>query len=148
MTNLKHIIIASCYVLFQTSFCTIQVNNNGVISFGAPVTAYTPNPFPLSGSSVLIAPYWADVDTFPSMGGFVHYRQTVDPAVLNLARDHIRAIFPLDFYNFIPTLLFIATWDHVGYYRSHTDKVLLIMVAAYYYNSLIFRPSHILQCCM
>lgn len=92
-------IIASCYVLFQTSFCTIQVNNNGVISFGAPVTAYTPNPFPLSGSSVLIAPYWADVDTFPSMGGFVHYRQTADPAVLNLARPH-QGNFPLGLLQF------------------------------------------------
>lgn len=86
------------------------------------MTAHTHNPFPLNGS-VLIAPYWADVDTIPSMGGFVHYRHTADPTSLNLTRDQIRAIFPVDFRNFTPTFLFIATWDHVGYYRSHTDKV-------------------------
>ena len=89
------------------------------------MTAYTPHPFPLSGRSVLIAPYWADVDTFPSSGS-VHYRQTADPAVLNLARDQIGAIFPLDF---TPTFLFIATWDHVGYYHSNSDKVCMVLLA-------------------
>ena len=91
------------------------------------MTAYTPNSFPISGRFVLISPYWADVDTFPSMGGFVHYRQTTDPAILNLARDHIRVIFPVNFQTFTPTFLLVATWDHVGYYRSHTDKVHIII---------------------
>lgn len=94
-----------------------------MISFDAPVTAYTPEPLPISGSRVLLSPYWADVDTRLSNGGFVHYRQSTDTALLNNARDQIRAIFPDDFQTFTPTFLFIATWDHVGYYNMRTDKV-------------------------
>jgi hypothetical protein len=100
------------------------VSNNGVISFDAPVTAHTPNSFPIPGGNfVLLSPYWADVDTRPPNGGFVHYRQSTDPALLNMARDQIRVIFPEDFQTFTPTFLFVATWDHVGYYNSRTDKV-------------------------
>lgn len=100
------------------------MNNNGVISFDAPVSAYTPNPFPIPGGNfVLLSPYWADVDTRPPNGGFVHYREITDLALLNMARDQIRAIFPEDFETFTPTFLFVATWDHVGYYNSRTDKV-------------------------
>lgn len=94
-----------------------------MISFDSPVTAYTPEPLPISGSRVLLSPYWADVDTRPSDGGFVYYRRSTDPTLLNNARDQIRAVFPLNFQTFTPTFLFIATWDHVGYYNSHTDKV-------------------------
>ena len=105
----------------------LQVNNNGVVSFDAPVTTYTPEPLPLSGGGILLSPYWADVDTRPLDGGFVLYRQSTDPALLNTARDQIRAIFPVDFQTFTPTFLFIATWDHVGYYNSRTDKVDLLI---------------------
>lgn len=102
---------------------SLQVNNNGVISFDAPVTTYTPNSFPISGSFVLLSPYWADVDTRPDNGGFVLYRQSTDATLLNMARDQIRALFPADFETFTPTFLFVATWDHVGYYNRRTDKV-------------------------
>ena len=94
-----------------------------MISFDAPVTAYTPDSFPIMGNFVLLSPYWADVDTRPSTGGFVHYRQSTDPALLNMARDQIRVVFPVDFQTFTPTFLFVATWDHVGYYNRRTDKV-------------------------
>ena len=96
------------------------MNNNGDISFTVAVSSFTPDPFPLSGDLELIAPYWADVDTTGT--GVVWYRQTGDSALLNRARDDIRAAFTaLDF--FTPSYLFIATWDHVGYFDSHTDKV-------------------------
>ena len=101
----------------------MQVNNNGVLSFDAPVMAYTPEPLPISGSRVLLSPYWADVDTRPDNGGAVFYRSSTDPTLLNNARDQIRAAFPVEFSTFTPTYLFIATWDHVGYYNRQTDKV-------------------------
>ena len=98
----------------------MQVNNNGDISFTTPVSAYTPQAFPLSGNLQLIAPYWADVDTRGT--GSVWYRQTTDTWLLARARDEIQAAF-INQASFNPTSLFIATWDHVGYYSRHTDKV-------------------------
>ena len=105
-----------------------QVNNNGVVSFDSAVSAYTPESFPITGSA-LLSPYWGDVDTRGT--GRVFYRGSTDPTLLNRASENIRSVFPE--FNappsatpFTATYLFIATWDHVGYYDSHADKVSLM----------------------
>ena len=99
-----------------------QVINNGGISFIEQVSAFTPEPFPLERLLPLIAVYWADVDTSSSTtsGNTVWYRETADPSLLERAKIDIAF-----FGNFVPTYLFIATWDHVGYFSQHTDKVRL-----------------------
>ena len=73
---------------------------------------YTPDPFPLGGDRILIAPYWADVDTTGT--GTVWYRETTGalPTFLNASVQDPGSV-----------LLFIATWDHVGYFNGHSDKV-------------------------
>ena len=101
----------------------MQVNNNGDISFTRAVTTFTPQAFPLADDLELIAPYWSDVDTRGT--GNVWYRETADPDLLERAQKEIRRAF-VAHENFVPTYLFVATWDHVGYYNSHTDKVLLV----------------------
>ena len=58
----------------------IQVNDNGVISFGSRYNVRTPLSLPLNGTDKIIAPYWADVDTRGT--GQVFYRQTTDPSLL------------------------------------------------------------------
>ena len=98
----------------------LQVNNNGVLSFDTPVSQFTPQSFPLGDGRMIIAPYWGDVDTQGT--GMVWYRETSDPLLLTQARSDIRAAFVNQMF-FEPTTLFIATWDHVGYYSSHTDLV-------------------------
>ena len=95
------------------------MNNNGIISFVKAVETFTPNPFPLADISPTIAPFWADVDTIGT--GRVLYRQTSNPDLLERARDDISCVFEE---SFTPAFLFIATWDHVGYYRSRVDKVI------------------------
>lgn len=62
------------------------------------------------------------MDTRPADGGTVWYRETSNSLLLSRFRDEIRAAFPNQ-REFIPTSLFIVTWDHVGYYRQNTDKV-------------------------
>jgi hypothetical protein len=54
-----------------------QVMNNGLISFTRDIQDYTPKNFSeLDSSYVLVAPYWADVDTkIPGSSGAVYYRQ-------------------------------------------------------------------------
>src|SRR3972149_822712 len=47
---------------FGGPYMQTWVNNNGNITFNAPVYNYTPLPFPIAAQP-MIAPYWADVDT-------------------------------------------------------------------------------------
>ena len=107
------------------SFHVQQVNNNGDISFTRPVSRFTPESFPISDDLILIAPYWADVDTRET--GSVWYRETADAELLARAGDEIQTAFSINQDRFIPTYLFITTWDHVGYYMRQTDKVRLIL---------------------
>ena len=102
------------------------MNNNGDISFITSVSRFTPESFPLSGNLILIAPYWADVDTRGV--GSVWYRETADVELLTRARDEIQAALSINPDSFFPIYLFIATWDHVGYYDSRSDKVLLTSI--------------------
>ena len=102
----------------------LQINSNGIISFDEAVISFEAEPFPLPDLKV-IAPFWADVDTTGI--GTVWYRDTSDTKLLDRARSDILrnpVLFPdIDLQNFFPTSLLIATWDHVGYYDQHTDKV-------------------------
>jgi nidogen (entactin) len=87
------------------------------------MTAFTPQPFPVSGIPPFLAGYWGDVDTTPRNGGAVYYRATTDPALLNRASTHITGLFTQVRRTFQATRLFIATWERVGYYEEHTDLV-------------------------
>ena len=97
-----------------------QVNNNGLLSFGMGIGQYIPQSFPLGDGREVIAPFWGDVDTRGT--GTVWFRETSNEPLLIRARNEIRAAF-VNQMSFEPTLLFIATWDHVGYYSSRTDRV-------------------------
>ena len=71
---------------------------------------------------MIIAPYWADVDTRGT--GNVYYRQTTDPILLARATSEIRTAFP-ESSNVTIINLLIATWNRVGYYLRNTDKVIV-----------------------
>lgn len=96
------------------------MNNNGILSFGEGIGQFTPQSFPLGDGRMIIAPYWGDVDTTGT--GRVWYRETSEASLLTRARSEVRAAF-VGQMSFEPTMLFIATWDHVGYFNSHTDLV-------------------------
>ena len=108
-----------------------------MISFTRQVRTFTPQAFPLEGSLQLIAPYWADVDTRPSGSGNVWYRETStsDSELIARARSDIMRdplLFPeVDFSTFLPTSIFIATWDRVGYYNQRSDKVSNVKILVY-----------------
>ena len=98
-----------------------------MISFERPFSAFMPVPFPLNGTNAtiqLIAPYWSDVDTRSENGGAVWYRESNAQEDIARARDDIRAAYEeARDSNFAPRSVFIATWDHVGYYSARDDKV-------------------------
>ncbi|MGH9195121.1 MAG: nidogen-like domain-containing protein, partial [Acidimicrobiia bacterium] len=70
--------------------------NNGNVSFGSGFATFTSTGFPVAGFP-MVAPFWADVDTREAQSGIVYYR--VDANRL------------------------IVTWDHVGYFSTHSDKL-------------------------
>jgi len=98
------------------------VNINGAMNFSASISQFTPDPFPLNASEnivEIIAPYWADVDTTGT--GEISYRQTTNEDLLQRADNDIKTAFST--IPFSSAYLFIATWDHVGFYSSQVNKV-------------------------
>jgi hypothetical protein len=85
---------------FGTMFSSVYVNNNGNITFTAPLSEYTP--FGLVGANTrIIAPFFADVDTTGTGSGLVHY---------GMATVNGHNAFGVE-------------WPLVGYFGGHTDKL-------------------------
>jgi hypothetical protein len=85
---------------FGTSYSSLYVNNNGNVTFDGPLRAFTADPV-LSTAHVIIAPYWADVDTRDARSALTTYGSTT--------------------YGGRPA--FCVNWVNVGYYTSHADKL-------------------------
>jgi hypothetical protein len=78
----------------------VYVNNNGNISFGAPLGAFTASAFPLAASQpAMIAPWWGDFDT----------RNRTGVGTGNLV-----------YWDITPGQ-FVVTWYDGGYYSQHND---------------------------
>ena len=82
---------------FGQDYSSIYINNNGNVTFGSGLAAYTPSG-PEGATQPVIAPFFADVDTRGSLSGVVYVNQSIANET-------------------------IITWDHVGYYSSHDDKL-------------------------
>lgn len=104
----------------------IQINNNGIISFGMAFSVPSPQPLPLYGTHKIIAPCWDDVDT--SGSGKIFYRQITNPILLARATSELRVAFPGSGSVTIHHLL-ISTWFRVGYSYHHFDKVKYVFIS-------------------
>ena len=98
------------------------MNNNGDLSFGQAWSLYVPTQFPIPTYPV-VAIYQADVDTRGI--GSVWYRITQNATLLAKAANDIRSLTGT---SASLQWLFIATWEHVGYCCSGTDKVVFNMI--------------------
>jgi hypothetical protein len=89
---------------FGTSYANLYVNNNGNVTFGDYLTAYTPEPLVDEAEAYdvgIISPFWADVDTRSTYSGVTTYgTNTVDG----------RAAFGV-------------SWINVGYYTPYATGV-------------------------
>lgn len=93
----------------------------------------------------MIAPFWADVDTRisnpldPDEIGNVWFREEFDKQLLQRIQRDIRESF-VKMSDFTPTWLFIVTWDAVGYFNRHIDKVgiAIIIIALIILLHLLF----------
>jgi len=82
---------------FGTTYPGLFVNNNGNVSFNQGIAAFTPSG-PQGATQPVISPFFADVDTRNATSGVVYLRTDIPNQV-------------------------IVTWDAVGYYNSHADKL-------------------------
>jgi hypothetical protein len=82
---------------FGHNYTTLYINNNGNITFNAPIGTYTPSAINAGFNNPIIAAFWADVDT----------------------RSHGHVYYDLDTADGVMTI----TWDQVGYYSFGTDKL-------------------------
>ena len=113
-----------------------QVNTNGIISFQLRFTKFRSRRFPLNNFIPLIAPFWDDVDITRS--GNIFFRQTSNATLLQRARDQLQKLFPSSGI-FIPTTMFIATWDRVAPYFGRSEELQVSaynFIVSYYNNSL------------
>ncbi len=82
------------FCLYGNNYNSLWINNNGNVTFDIAYGVYSAVGFP-SASYVMVAPFWADVDTRGI--GEVWYKMT-------------------------PTAVYV-NWEGVGYYDSYTDKI-------------------------
>ena len=80
---------------FGQDYTSFYLNNNGNITFGNGLAAYTPQG-PQGATQPVIAPYFADVDTRGALSGLVYYNTSIPNET-------------------------IITWDHVGYFGAHDN---------------------------
>ncbi len=88
------------FCFYGTTYTDCYINNNGNITFVNDLASFSAGSFPagnaLSPDTIMIAPFWADVDTQNPASGLVYFKKT-------------------------PTAL-IVKWNNVGYYSSMADK--------------------------
>lgn len=86
---------------FGTTYNSTFVSNNGYLTFGSGQGTFTPTGLGAGyGGLPIIAPFFADVDTRPALGGFTQYGNGT----------------------FNGMSAFGATWTDVGYFSNQTDK--------------------------
>jgi Nidogen-like len=90
---------------FGHNYTSLFINNNGNITFGSASSTYTPATINGGVGNPIIAPFWADVETLIAPGGS--------------AAGADKVFYNLDSVNGVLTV----TWDDVGYYNEHTDKL-------------------------
>uniref|UniRef100_A0A3B3WQ15 NIDO domain-containing protein n=1 Tax=Poecilia mexicana TaxID=48701 RepID=A0A3B3WQ15_9TELE len=106
---------------FGQSYSQIYVNDNGHLTFNAPLSTYSPERFPMNGTRDIIAPFWTDLDNRGN--GDIYYVQYTSGSLLQRVTQDINTYFPA--LNFQANWIFIATWHEVAYYsKSGTQTTL------------------------
>ncbi|KAM8927856.1 alpha-tectorin-like [Pelodytes ibericus] len=99
----------------------LEVHNNGLISFGAKNSKYTPEAFPPADGSSFIAPFMADVDIRKT--GNVYYRTTTNPSILKRIDNDMEKYVPSsENLPYKSKWSLIATWDKVPQSNSQSNK--------------------------
>ena len=85
---------------FGTNYSSLYVNNNGNVTFDSPLRQFTPENI-VTTTHIIIAPFFADVDTRDAGSGLTMYGNTT----------------------FGGRTAFCVNWVGVGYFQEHTEKL-------------------------
>jgi esterase/lipase len=110
LINLQSVFGDTGINFFGENYNSLYVNNNGNVTFNNSTGQYTPSKIDAGISNPIIAPFWADVDTRGS---------SITPTSGGNSQGSNLTWYDLDTDNGI----FTVTWDDVGYYSTHTDKL-------------------------
>jgi hypothetical protein len=83
--------------MFNVTYTQFFANNNGNISFNAGISDFTPSG-PQGAAQPIISPFFSDVDTRNLASGLMYLRNDIPGEIM-------------------------VTWDQVGYFNSHADKL-------------------------
>lgn len=114
------------FTLFGQTYTQAFVNNNGNITFNAPVAQGTPTSLGTPGLPPMIAPFWADVDT-----------RIINPldvaGVVRVGDTGLPGIAPS----------FVVTWNRVGRFPQQTDKLntFQVVLTDSFYSPLPLVPN-------
>ena len=101
-------IFSSGLNFYGTTYTGLYLNNNGNVTFSSAMGTYTPYALVGPTGNPIIAPYFADVDTW---GG------AATPTLGGTSTGSNLLYWDLD----TSSNIYTATWDDVGYYSSYTD---------------------------
>jgi nidogen (entactin) len=99
----------------------LQINTNGILTFGLPFANFTNSPFPLEIPA--IAPFYANIDTSsknPSTA--IIYYKTKDEDKLFQETSSIRTSF-YDASDFEAVELIGVKWENVGHFKENDEKL-------------------------
>ncbi|CAG2188575.1 unnamed protein product [Mytilus edulis] len=72
--------ISVVFEFFSEHRKQLFVNTNGLVSFKNSISKFTPKPFPNIGALVVLAPFWADIDTSGCYSTCnIWYRESMEP---------------------------------------------------------------------
>lgn len=106
----------------------LQVNDNGILTFGIEFPSFVNRPFPLEYPS--IAPFYANVDTTDADPDTtsISYFESSDAQLLATGTHVVQSEF-YDEYEFNAESVFVATWENVGYFDRKSDSLNTFQVA-------------------
>jgi uncharacterized repeat protein (TIGR01451 family) len=97
---------------FGTNFTSLFVNNNGNVTFGAPLAEFTPSGLNTSNGGIpIIAPFWADVDTSAAAPDSQD-AGSPPSGVVTFGVDTVNG-----------HQAFGVNYENVGYFSFHSDKL-------------------------
>lgn len=98
----------------------LQINTQGILTFGTELNGFLNEPFPLEYAS--IAPFYSNVDTTnagPETS--ISFSKLTSERNTRLAYEAVRRNFPIGD-NFRVVNVAVATWENVGHYRENNTE--------------------------
>ncbi|CAD7078769.1 unnamed protein product [Hermetia illucens] len=112
---------------YSEQYDHIYVNTNGILTFVTEYPDYINQPIPLEYPTIAV--FYSNIDTTDAdETTLVLFFKSQNPEKLAKASDLVRRSFTGS-EDFQATVIYVATWENVGYYSAKNDKVNTFQVA-------------------